>query len=479
MTTKEKKVYCEIDKVEIPLSEAVEIWWKYVNVKYEDDAVKCDCCEAIWLNNDYTNVEWWNKMVCKSCLDESYFRCNHCHEYIHNDESIYVENLGSVCNDCVNNSSDFGYCERCENYFHNDDMATSRRCSWCSNDDDDDDVEEKDWKIAWSSNWKWLPTQEFYDCPQWVKDFLYDLYGYTPNIKLSKYRDINLSHEIDFKNKLAERMFIWRQEWKEIRNTNETRTISDTNKYSSLSVKCIDSDWVNVTYEYIDNLWYKKVKTESIYSVHDYYKKIYWKNMLDNEIDKNKFCETKFDLVLSNDIDHKIKLALANWYAFSSCQTEEYINSYAKWIWDWFNNWCNIPISLKVNWNIVGRMLTRLFIDKDNKEYLFMDRLYLNDMYSQQRKELYYKIALRLKEYFRVIVPRYSAHDTSVYWVLSDYLPDENKLKFIDGESSLRQPLRYLWSIYRWYYHDSRSTTHEYDGKIYDYIYYRNFYILE
>jgi hypothetical protein len=41
-----------------------------------------------------------------------------------------------------------------------------------------------------------------------------------------------------------------------------------------------------------------------------------------DEPDKKDYVKTGFDLVLSNDLDHKIKLADANDYVFSSCQNK-------------------------------------------------------------------------------------------------------------------------------------------------------------
>jgi hypothetical protein len=41
-----------------------------------------------------------------------------------------------------------------------------------------------------------------------------------------------------------------------------------------------------------------------------------------DEPDKKHYVKTGFDLCLSNDLNHKIKLADANDYVFSSCQNK-------------------------------------------------------------------------------------------------------------------------------------------------------------
>jgi hypothetical protein len=54
---------------------------------------------------------------------------------------------------------------------------------------------------------------------------------------------------------------------------------------------------------------------------------------------------------------------------------------------------------------LVGRLLVRLMINENQKEYMFMDRLYLNSNHSQSREMLYQEILKWLLKKYDVAVP--------------------------------------------------------------------------
>ncbi len=98
----------------------------------------CDNCKSYYCTNDMTSIsngeEW-----CESCLEESAFRCESCHELFDNDELNILEGE-CCCEDCYDKSA--VNCIECEETFHTENTTEVMHggeityiCNNCDNDD--------------------------------------------------------------------------------------------------------------------------------------------------------------------------------------------------------------------------------------------------------------------------------------------------------------------------------------------------------
>ena len=459
-------VVCEISWDEIPINEAIDCWDnRYIKNSYLDRRAECDICKKIYCtDNEWTEVVWW-EIVCNVCRDEEYFECVDCWDLYPNDNRVEISNWDVVCQDCADH--DYSRCYGCDELFHNDDLYShwwNLYCEDCESDLDEDDASIVSWRITTTVSDEKLPEQKPYEAPTEIQQRLEDFYAHLKSVwKFTFYKRKPFEHKtfISLKSDLAYKMFRGLQKWV---YSDITSIYYNTFKYAKATI--MDSVWVQIRYEYTDLMWKRKLRTESIFTVRNYYKKLLWDKFTMPKPNKNDFTKDCFDIEMSNEGMHKLALAKANNKAFCSCQNSNNVHDYAKGLRDWFNNDCNIPIAIKKDWNIVGRQLIRLFIDKNWKEYIFLDRLYLSDDYWNYKKILYVEIAKRLRTMYDLAVPTHSEHDNSV----KDYLDWEFHEKFITNDISLRQPTRWYWEINRAYYNDSWTMTYSYNGKLYDKI---------
>lgn len=88
----------------------------------------CERCGEICYRDDLVSVyvgrDWedW----CQDCCDDSAFVCECCGDMTSNDYHNYVDN-DEICDDCLNNNSDYAACERCGETHHVDNMEYSDR----------------------------------------------------------------------------------------------------------------------------------------------------------------------------------------------------------------------------------------------------------------------------------------------------------------------------------------------------------------
>ena len=82
-------------------------------LSYPKKKVYCDCCGSSFDSKDkLTYIESENKWVCKSCLDNQYFkcRCGHYHNYENDSTEVYFGDkpweYELMCNDCLRNALD-------------------------------------------------------------------------------------------------------------------------------------------------------------------------------------------------------------------------------------------------------------------------------------------------------------------------------------------------------------------------------------
>ena len=470
-------VKCEITWNEIPKRDAVEVdelcWSKrYVHKDYKECWAKCDDCLEIYnAEDEWQEVYWWST-VCQKCLDENYTLCYDCDNYKPSDSCSYYDWVNRVlCDGCVNDN--YRECNECWNYYEIGDMHTwdddEYYCEECIGWHIDDDNgnwewEYKDWVIQTTNTNGDLPKQTPYACPEKLQKRLREFYSSWRDIKdqnLHKRKDVKLEWVVALKSYLALKLFNHRKKW-----WNMSLSSIYYNAFKYNKTEPVACDWVQITYSYVDIMGKKKERTESIMSIYEYYKKMCWDKFDRLKPNKDEFIKESFNVVLDNNLDHKLALACENDNAFHSCQTSDNVDCYSRGMRDWFNNDCNIPIAIMVWKKIVGRQLCRLMIDWKWNEYLFLDRLYLNDRYWDYKKFLYVEIAKRLRKHFALAIPTHSQHDKPI----SDYLYDDFNKDRNQDWVSLRQPLRWYLDIHRWYYHDSFTQTRETGWMLYDKI---------
>ena len=462
-------VLCEITWDTIAIDEAVDIWdWKFVKKEFEATRKRCADCWKVFdeSNKERKRVRNWD-IVCLQCIDNDYFTCQCCDEFYPNDQKHETHGWDFVCDTCRN--EEYFYCHDCGWLFHNDDSHEYNDDYYCYDcidraRDEDENLETKDGVIITTKSDEKLPKQTPYECPENIhkrlKNFYYDLKPIHKQT-LRKRKDIKLSSSIQLQSDLSFSLFNRRKWWLDI---DIDREYMEAMKYSK--TRAISYDWVKVKYEFIDIMWKRKEREESIMSIREYYKKLLWDKFTTSKPDKADFTKDTFEVELSNDLDHKMKLAEENDDAFHSCQTPENVNNYSKGMRDWFWNGCNIPVAVKSDWKIVGRQLCRLMIDNKWNEFLFLDRLYLNDRYWDSKRKIYVEIAKRLRKHFDLAVPTESRHDKPV----ANRLYEDMHNEFKEATLSLRQPMRWYNDIRRAYYHDSHTLTYEFKWMIYDKI---------
>lgn len=88
-------------------------WWQDDDGSWycEECHGYCADCDEHYPSSELTWVESREGDVCQGCLEDNYFRCDHCGEYYHNDYWCTVYNRGIEehwCDNCVNQERDNG-----------------------------------------------------------------------------------------------------------------------------------------------------------------------------------------------------------------------------------------------------------------------------------------------------------------------------------------------------------------------------------
>ena len=86
---------------------------------YHDQYCCCEDCEDAIEVESATLIN--DRYICNQCKDNDYIRCHCCGEYESTDESFYVNDYGTVCDDCYSNG-DFSFCGTCEESYCYEDM---------------------------------------------------------------------------------------------------------------------------------------------------------------------------------------------------------------------------------------------------------------------------------------------------------------------------------------------------------------------
>lgn len=109
------------------------------------ELTNCDWCNDEFNPDDAEqNGNWGERHICESCQDDAY-KCYHCDEVVHSDNTVYTAESNSVCEYCINRQ--YTYCDSCGEYYHE-----SSPC-YDHNDDTDYDGIIHDYSYQPSLNW--------------------------------------------------------------------------------------------------------------------------------------------------------------------------------------------------------------------------------------------------------------------------------------------------------------------------------------
>lgn len=457
-------------------------WVQYTNVLnkayiyHKNDREKINicsnCAKDLLLNHSWENLfHKWEIYSIETSLPTVY--CYGCWRLIY--DNWYDE----YCPKCSNGRYWYRYCSNCWKVHRYNDvcdywLVSNYRLLNASNDSNSLNMhtnrDSKSWYAKWISklatSWqqeimKTLPFQEERKLPLGMLEDLEEFYedNYHNDLNWDWYFDnyffrqpTEITGEIEYKR--YDWLKAFSRKLSDISEHCETDIAQwkKANKYRNHYFKNISDDWL-ITWNYIDMFWGVREKKESIN-----------KFLQDNGMIEDKISlSRKIFYRLSSDINHKM-LAFNINYSLGSCQQPHNSESYAQWAYDAVTNWCNCPILLynsKIDYeqkkNPIGRITSRLMYDKDWHMYILVDRLYQDWSLSGSKiKWMMYKLIIEdlQRQWYKVIVTNYSAHDSSTL----QYLIALGMKKW-DAVTNLFQPLRRLFNVWWedwecWYYSD-------------------------
>lgn len=112
---------------EIDPDDVIEIDGEY----YCPECVReCEDCGEWCVADDMTDVggDYVYHWVCRDCLENHYYVCYHCDEYVHEDAVITTRDGETYCQDCANEH--LVCCEDCEEYVQLDDATELENGNW-------------------------------------------------------------------------------------------------------------------------------------------------------------------------------------------------------------------------------------------------------------------------------------------------------------------------------------------------------------
>jgi len=450
----------------------------------EDEAIRVsegcetETCEDCWNNTQHwrNSVNGW--YICMDCIS-NYTRCEDCREYSHDDNVTELANWDYVCESCYEDH--YFQCDECWEHYHNDYDTWDAICENCQEEGGDwvaaiswtDDTDIKTWSCRGSSIRWCLWSKGLTNEQVWAEQTSYKLSPVTKAFIKKRYSRHTVEFENVYKHKEINDTFnicVDKQSQKDIKRyfseikqrQRMDRYVSiatqQKNKYRNFNMEKLD--WDKVEYSTTTIFWKKKTVNEPAATTFKYMEKL--AANMNSWFSKAMFVkDSKFKVVMSNEQNHKVE-ALEKNEIFWTCQS---VNNCRKSDWDWdtwysrgafdlIANGCNAPILIYDWTKLVWRILVRFMYDKDQKEFLFIDRLYSTWTLVDDKKEVYNKIVETLiDKWYSIIVSTSSAHDSSVY----NFLKQDNKtLTFTEHTDVLRQPVRRKqWDTYYGYYSDS------------------------
>lgn len=279
---------------------------------------------------------------------------------------------------------------------------------------------------------------------------------------LNKYENINYSGSVVIENKNLMRAYV-----ELFLRLQQHTSFQQFNKYRKFEIKKIEKGIVY--FEYIDSLWNKKERKESVLLFKKYILDEptlkQWCKSYENDIENiTNGSEIKFDYVITNNINDKLAVYKMN-SKWNSCQARnEWVSprNYARWLYDFFNNWCIAPLIIYQWWEIVWRSAFRIFFDEDGKRYINLERIFwhwhlINNLTDFCR--VITENLIKLNETL-TISEQFSVTNTYKINPWFDSLKQSSNFNLERVKYILRQPKRIKHeSINYWYYQDSKIHT--------------------
>lgn len=343
------------------------------------------------------------------------------------------------------------------------------------------------WFFTYINKCNWNMKQEKTSIPKNIQKYLLERYKKYPSINftfLNKYENINYEWEISIPddssfNTYDRLICLLNNMWNKYRQFF---------KYRKYIYWWIDDNGKAV-FKYYDALWNLKTKKESILILKNYvlwndiFKKTitsYYSPVELEKIQNIKISqERKFTYKITNNVNDKLEVFKMNkkWH---SCQWEEqYTNQwlYAWWLYDFFSNWCIVPLIIYEDWKIVWRSACRIFFDEQWNRYLNLERLFWHGSLIDNLNKFCVELTKDLLKLNETLTVSEKFTVTNTYkrnpWYCALTESKEFNVKRIT--TPLRQPKReWNQAINQWYYQDSTIFTmvetknHKPDKYIYD-----------
>ena len=83
---------------------------------YDDSGETCYNCNGRYDADDIVVV--YDNQYCHTCCNDLFDCCEHCREYVSNDEANYIDDVGSLCPNCLEAS--YSTCDKCGEYTPNE-----------------------------------------------------------------------------------------------------------------------------------------------------------------------------------------------------------------------------------------------------------------------------------------------------------------------------------------------------------------------
>ena len=362
------------------LEENVQLAWGRVLCSdcFNNNYITCvDCWEVAHINDSTTIAS--GDTVCEGCSD-CYNYCERCNERHHEDNTTYVDRHWIfICDDCVNNWYRC-ICDNCWELEHEDDMYNGL-CSQCEHGQYDED----DTDYSWSYNQEATTTTTENNVPK------------QDEVKLSADVIEQLDNFYCDQRCVADYVWHYIKDIKWSFKFNVTRWLPSTSRISWMAdahyrgilehnIRWI-KDWK--VWWMKAGKWFRKSLKLILKARKEKWTADSW--ILDvftqpqKEFDKavGEMCksltvkENELSCEFNNSPEWKMESVKYN-DMFWSCQVCDNTWTYSRWLYDLVCNWWNAVALIKDGTEVVWRVLLRYFLDKDGKEYLCVERLYLN-----------------------------------------------------------------------------------------------------
>ena len=97
-----------------------DVYWDDDEPYCEDCVRYCNDCEEYHYRENVHHLEYLDRWVCDSCLDNFYVVCDECGNYVYEEDCYSTAHGDCICEDCKDEF--YVYCDDCGELYHQDDI---------------------------------------------------------------------------------------------------------------------------------------------------------------------------------------------------------------------------------------------------------------------------------------------------------------------------------------------------------------------